>query len=371
MKKLLLALLAVFAGTLLHAQSSAQCTRALDEAEQAFEQGRLLYILDRSANRRFYECLDNGGFSKEEEIRAKKLLVKAYLFSDNEAEAENSLIELLTADKEHQLTPEDPAELYFLYSKFKTEPVIRLAARLGGNKTFINQLQEFNTFQTGEKRYNERGRNTGLGLDIWGEVLAERHLGYGVEAAGGIQLRFASYEIEGDIIDQELSYTARNRSTALRLPILFRYNLWYNALNADGGRKKFIPYVYVGGSFDYIVDARYLDTSRTGGTAFTIADGEPNSSLTEFNQVSRQNASLFAGIGFKLRIGRAKVNFFNFDIRYDNSLFNYINPDNRWDNQDVKFSIGHVEDDLTINTVSISAGYIHSFYIPRKRKQYR
>ena len=134
MKKILLALFALTTGFATHAQSAAQCSRALEEAEQAFEEGRLLFITrqdEDAPNLRFHQCLEAGSYSIEEEIRARKLLVKAYLFSDNEEAAEKELVELLKTDKEHQLTPEDPAELFFIYQKYQTEPVIRVSAKMG------------------------------------------------------------------------------------------------------------------------------------------------------------------------------------------------------------------------------------------------
>lgn len=368
MRKLVLISIGTLISFFVHAQSATECTRSLIQAEQAFEQGRLLFILDESQNAAFHRCLKSGSFSKEEEIRAHKLLTKAYLFTDNEREAEKKLVDLLIADKEHQLSPDDPAELYFLYSKFKTEPILRVAFRAGFNKTFITQLQAFNTFQSGEKLYNEKGSGSfGIGQSF--ELLAERHIAKGIEVGLGAQYRIATYEIDGQMIPDNLTYLAKNRSTMLRIPLLVRYNLGYDSKTADGARKKLIPYVFLGGSFDLTLNAKYIDTSRTGGTAFNLTDA--NSSLTDLDQVSNTNASIFGGIGAKLRVGRALVDFFTMELRYDNSLFNYINPDNRWDNQDVRFGIGHVEDDLTINTLSISFGYTRSIYIPRKRKQYR
>ncbi len=349
-----------------YAQSAAQCSRALDEAEQAFEQGRLLYILDESANRRFYECLEAGNYSIDEEIRARKLLVKAYLFSDNEEEAEAALVKLLNTDKEHPLTPEDPAELYFLYSKFRTEPVVRVSGKLGMNKTAIFQLQEFNTSQVTGKEYNP---NFSSGTNLWFELLAERHITKGIEVALGTQVRYTRYDMLGQLITNDLTYEASNLSAMLRVPLLIRYNFGYDAKNSKNERRKLIPYVFAGSSFDLLLNAKYEDTSRSGGTAVTLDD--ENSSLSDLNQVAKQNVSLFFGGGFKLRVGRAQVNFLTAEFRYDNSLFNYINPDNRWDNQRLAFEIGHVEDDLTINTYSFSFGYIHSLYAPRKRKQFR
>ncbi|GAB4245208.1 MAG: hypothetical protein Tsb0034_23680 [Ekhidna sp.] len=370
MSKSLLGVFLVCLGLTSFGQTATQCSRALTAAEQAFEQGRLLFILDEEQNKQFYECLEGGGFTKEEEIRAHKLLTKAYLFTDNEEEAERKLVDLLIADKEHQLSKEDPAELHFLYSKFKTEPILRVAGRIGLNKSFVSVIQEYNALQGGfQKKYNQEGENTGFGLDLWAEILVERHIANGIEIAAGPQLRFATYEIEGQLIENNLTYLAKNKSTMLRVPLLVRYNFGYDAKTEDENRKKFIPYVFLGGSYDLMLNAKYVDTNRTGGTALTLADD--NGSLSDFDQVATQNASIFGGVGFKLRVGRALVDFFTVELRYDNSLFNYINPENRWANQDVNIGIGHIEDDLTINTASISIGYTRSFYIPRKRKQYR
>ncbi|WP_420578518.1 outer membrane beta-barrel protein [Ekhidna sp.] len=353
------------------AQSSTQCSRALSQAELAFEQGRLSDIINtyNAENSGFTRCLENGVFTIEERIRAYKLLTKAYLFQDDEAKAEEMFVELLKVDKEHQLSPEDPAELYLLKDKFKTEPILRVAVRGGVNKSLPSVMQSFNTFQSGGKRYNQDGNNTGPGIGFWVEALAERHLSKGIEVAAGLQYRIASYEIEGDLIETDLNYVAKNTSNMLRVPLLVRYSLNYSKKDDNGNRIKMLPYVFIGGSFDMMLQAKYIDASRTGGTAYTLPD--ESADLKSNDQVANTNVSILAGLGVRLRVGRSEVDFLSFELRYDNSLFNYINPDNRWANNDVNFGIGHVEDDLTLNVVSFSVGYTRSLYIPRKRKQYR
>lgn len=350
-------------------QSASQCARSLAQAEQAFEQGRLADIINAYNNKGsgFTQCLRGGVFTIDEEIRAYKLLTKAYLFQDDEKMAERMFVKLLTVDKEHQLAAEDPAELYLLRDKFKTEPILRLAVRGGVNKSLPSVMQKFNAGV--DKRYNGKGSETGLGVGVWAELLAERHLKDGIEVAGGGQLRIATYEVEGDVITDELNYLAKNRSTMLRFPLLVRYSLNYRARDSDGNRKGMLPYVFLGGSYDLLLSAKYVDTRRTGGTAYTLP--AEISDIKSLNQVASSNISVMAGVGVRFRIGRAKVNFFSLELRYDNSLFNYNNPDNRWENEDLNFGIGHVEDDLTLNTLSFSLGYTRSLYIPRKRKQYR
>ena len=353
------------------AQSSSQCARALSQAELAFEQGRLSDIINEYSNSgsELTRCLDNGAFSKEEEIRTYKLLTKTYLFQDNEEKADEMFVELLKADKEHQLSPEDPAELYLLKDKFKTEPILRVAVRAGVNKSLPKVLQEFNTFQSGAKRYNQMGDDTGLGIGFWLEALAERHLTNGIEVAAGLQYRITTYEVEGELIENDLNYVAKNTGNMLRVPLLVRYSLNYNKKDEIGNRIRMLPYAFIGGSFDVTLSAKYVDVRRTGGTAYTLPEGSDD--LKAEGQVRASNISIIGGIGSRFRMGRSKVDFFSVELRYDNSLLNYINPDNRWASEDLNYGVGHVEDDLTINTISISIGYTKSLYIPRKRKQYR
>ncbi|MEP1096273.1 MAG: porin family protein [Cyclobacteriaceae bacterium] len=355
---------------------TAQCTRRLTDAEEAFDQGRLQDVLD---------ALDKKGAAKDcfaaftipERIRAEKLLTKAYLFTDNPAEAEKSLVDLLHVDKEHQLAKDDPAELHHLYSQFKTEPIFRVGFRAGINKSFVKVLQNFGNTQVA-KQYNGAGPNeTGIGVGFHAEALVERHIKNGIEIGTGFQFRSASYEFDASFIPgQEADFyiTGKNRSSMLRVPLLARYNFNYDKKTVDGIRLNKMWYVFAGGSFDYVVDAQYLNTARTGGTAFTL--NAPKNSLTSagdnnVSQVARSNASIFGGGGLKIRFGRSKVDFITFEVRYDNSLFNYIDPANRYANKDLNIDLGFVEDDLTINTVSISVGYTKSFYKPTKRKEYR
>ena len=357
---------------------TAACTRRLTAAEEAFDQGRLQDVLDgldkKGAAR---DCFAN--FTIDERIRAEKLLTKAHIFTDNTEEAEKSLVDLLLADKEHQLAKDDPSELHFLYSQFKTEPIFRVGVRVGANKSLPQIIQRFSTFQGGDKLYNEKGNSTGLGIGFNFEALAERHLKNGIEVGAGIQYRIVSYEVEGDLL-QEIPgaeglflYKAKNQSSMIRIPVLVRYNFNYDKKSAEGIRLNKNFYFFAGGSIDFITDAKYVSTDRKGGTAYTLSEDKTLgiNSLSGFDQVATTNASIFGGAGLKIRMGRAKVDFLTFEIRYDNSLFNYINPSNRYANKDVNIDIGHVEDDLALNTVSVSVGYTYSFYKPTKRKQYR
>ena len=147
--------------------------------------GRLqdvLRLLDKD-DRNARNCFQS--FTVDEKIRAEKLLTKAFIFTDNPSEAEKSLVDLLREDKEHQLAKNDPSELHHLYSQFKTEPIFRVGIRIGANKSLPTILQTFKTLTIGDKVYNEKGVNTGLGIGFNAEALVERHIKNGIEVGFG------------------------------------------------------------------------------------------------------------------------------------------------------------------------------------------
>lgn len=353
-----------------HAQNT--CTQRLNQAEDDYAAGRLLGIPER-----LKDCLHAEGFSKEEEKRAHKLLTLVYIFTDQESEAEKAMVNLLKADKEHQLDPQvDPAELYFLYEKFRVDPIFRIGFRIGANSSYVNVLQErsmasgeFQKFYNGktpgkESQYaisgEEEGTSfaseAGLGLNIFGEVLFERYFGKGVEVAFGPQVRISNYNVEAHVNQSSLQITAVNRQVNLRTPLLVRYNLGY-----DNRGRKIIPYLFAGGSVDYLLSAGYPSFSRRGGITYTL----PESDLIATGQVNRFNYSLIGGLGAKIRM---KTNFLTAEVRYDNSLRPYTNGHNAYANPNVVFDGAFVEDDLSLSFISASFGFTFSVYNPKKVK---
>ncbi len=342
------------------------------QAERDYEAGRLAGIpVSISA------CLnDPNGFSKEERIRAHRLLTLVYIFTDNEPEAQRSLVNLLKADPEHILDQAtDPAELFYLYDQFQVDPIFRLGFRLGVNNSYPSVMESFATSNqlVGRKFYNGSEDNADPDADLsdlggspfplgfWGELTFEKYLGRNIELAGGLQARISNYDVDNFFNNEGRTFnnTIRNRQFYGRVPVFGRYT--YNYGRRTGAK----PYAILGFSFDYLVSATYSSASRNGGTPFTLNATRGEDDLKTFEQVNEFNVSLTAGLGVKLPI---KTNFLTFEARYDNSLFNYINADNRYSNQTIAFDLGHVEDNLTLNYVSFSIGYIYSIYNP-KRKQ--
>lgn len=355
-KKILPVILLSLLSLQLYSQS---CSQRLTQAEREYEAGRLanIPILIK-------DCFDNpkeGGFNKAERIRAYKLLTLVHIFTDNEPAADTSLVKLLGEDPEHLLDERvDPVELFYLYDQFQTEPIFRIGVRLGTNTSFPNDFEKFSTStsEVSNKFYNGEGAGAAnRSLGFMAEVTIEKYLNGGLEGIAGLHYRFSSYAVNNDFNDPLFNNEVINAQTYLRVPLYLRYTYNYGR---RGGAK---PYIFIGGSFDYLLTAQYTEASREGGARFSLT--QDDSDLTKLNQVNEFNFSLTGGIGVKLPV---KTHFFTAEIRYDKSFINYIKAENRYNNQAVVFDLGHVEDNLTLDFVSFSVGWIQSIYSPKRLK---
>ena len=342
---------AILVGGLLHAQQS--CSQRLERAEDLYDQGKLLEI-----DALISGCLSDEGFSEAEAVRARKLLTKVAIFTDNEPKAEEEFVELLRLDPVHILQPEDPSELRVLRSKFRTWPVYRLEFKGGVNLSMVGVKEQYSVFSANadEKDYGDP-----IGLGFQGEVDITRHLKNGIEVGTGIQYRLSKYTVKTEssgAIEGVYITSITNSQTMLRLPLFGRYNFKYSYL----GEYPISPFVFGGISVDYLMSAKYANASRSGGTSVTIS-GE-DADLKNFNQVNNFNLSLILGAGAKWTL--KKGNFFFAEIRFDKSLGLYNVPEERYANQKIYGDLQFVEDDVLLNFMSVNIGIIKSVFKPEK-----
>ena len=96
-------------------KSQKVCSEALSEAENMYDMGRLYEISEL-----LHDCIENG-FTREEKVRAYKLLSIVNLYLDQFAEADQTYLALLKLNPEYQPNPLiDPAELIYLHDQFNT-----------------------------------------------------------------------------------------------------------------------------------------------------------------------------------------------------------------------------------------------------------
>jgi len=146
-------------------------------------------------------------------------------------------------------------------------------------------------------------------------------------------------------------------SIYLDIPLYLRYNF-----NLSGS--KLVPFVYAGIEANLLFSASRTEGSRTGAQSITAAVQD----LKASGERNNQSYSLIGGVGFKYKI---KTNFFKFEAKYSNGQTNLVNPENRYTNQTTVFRLAHVDNNQSIDLISVNFGYVMSIYNPKKLKKYR
>ena len=347
-------ILLFFENPKLHAQQrDLNCTQKLNQAEDMFDAGSLSDIPDLLNSNRG-KCFNKGGFSKEEKIRAYRLLALVHLFNDNGPEAEDAVINLLSADPEHPLSPDDPIELKYLFDKYRSDPIFRIGLKAGVNQTYVRSIGEFGSYSN----ETEVSKEFKPGIGFQAEITFEYTIFENFEALAGIGWMQSTYDIsynsitslsedypESSIFVVSLTET----QSQLKAPLMVRYG--YPVGN-------FIPYAVLGVSFDYL-----LSSTISGSRSGTATRQLTSLSLLD-NKMRREiNWSYFGGLGVKLK---TKTNFVLLEARYNMGGSNTVRQAYRYNNEKLLYDMAHVDDDKILNNLNISLGYIMSIYKPKK-----
>ena len=146
-------------------------------------------------------------------------------------------------------------------------------------------------------------------------------------------------------------------SIYLDIPLYLRYNI-------DIPNSKFVPFVYAGIEANILFSASRSEGTRSGAQSITASVQD----LKASGERNKQSFSLIGGVGFKYKL---KTNFFKFEAKYSNGQTNLVNPENRYSNQTTVFRLAHVDNNQSIDLISVNFGYVMSIYNPKKLKKYR
>jgi len=333
-----------------------QCTIALNEAEDKFDQGRLYEIPEI-----IQSCI-NDGFTKEEKIRAYRLLTLTYLFLDYYNEADKSYLELLKLSPEYNTNDElDPMELINHHEKFTTRPIYYLTmGKIGFNFSYVNILTDYSLSQSvnnSDKYTSVPGFHAGFG--------AEMVLYQNLHLSGEFFLSQKSLHL----IDTHWDFYTTNMDiihTNIELPISLKYNFF---------RRKVNPFIAGGISPSVLLESNIQNIAG----AYRSIDEEGMEE--EFPVQARQeigttqlknkfNYSLLVGGGINYKIG---LNYLVFEVRYSMGMLNITDIKKRWREdivvgRNLKFPVGQVDDDFKINNLSFFVGFVKPLYKPRKIK---
>ena len=330
---------------------SQPCTQVLQQAQSIYENGEIASIPEQLS-----PCLEKNGFTKEEEIRAKKLNTLVHIFMDSVSASEEAMVVFLRTDPEHQLDPSsDPKELFYLYNKFRTKPIFRLRISIGANYTLVKT----NTFYGVENLLsNLESTENGFHFIFKGEI--EKELFEYFEMSVGTQFSWRNFRLNNTVLPlgDYAKYTLSETQFSVDIPLVLRF-LFFT-------RNRFQPYLSVGWAPSLLLTSTLSGDREAGQTINLTGENLLSNGLRRFI-----NYSALASVGFRLRLPGRKTFFFT-EISYQQILNNMSNPNNRYSDEihDLPFRFAYVDNDFSLRVIHLNLGMIFSVYNPKKLKKY-
>ncbi|MBI1769317.1 MAG: PorT family protein [Bacteroidetes bacterium] len=328
---------------------SADCEQTLNQASAEFDAGRF-YNLPGILK----PCLDNG-FSKEQKVRSYLLLTQSYLILNDPIAAENSYLQLLTADPEFVTNPSrDPVDVYYLSKKFTTTPVFTPSFRAGINTSLPRTIYSINTIAspTNDENVYKIGYQLGGALD-WN--LNERW-----SICFGLGYSRRLFKVNLSNADAGMKNTFIEKQDWIDIPVFVKYS-------DDSGRVR--PFVYAGISANLLLGAKLsaeaIDFNSPSTGVQQVSQG-PDVPITYKRNFF--NRSVVIGGGAKYKVAK---NFLFVDVRYLMGLNNiakntYTDSNGQFDKLLADYP--YASDLFRLDNLSFTIGYIKPLYDPRKRK---
>lgn len=347
----LLAILPIFAS------GQNECAFILQEAQEMFDAGLIEAIPAKLSS-----CLAEEGFTKDEELQAYKLIILSYLFDDNMEEAESSMLEFLQSFPAYIPVATDPQEFITLMKTYDTRPVLMLGGSLGLNFSF-----PVATGRVGVFNYSEYpGNYAPGGAGFHGSFRVSRRVNSNLDLTAEALYAYNRFDfyLDTDVEDQSFTgeitdfsiidyYETQNR---IYLPLGATYKLF------EG---KFNPFVSAGIVPSLLFDATGEGLRQYKNTGDTRYDPVPVAGVKILEMRRVFNAWAYIGAGAKYKIGPGE---FFMDARFYVNLLNQVRPGADRFNQKLAFESFYVSDDLLLNNLTISAGYMFPIYNPKKKE---
>ncbi len=336
-------------GLLLGTQAQ-NCEEKLKQAQQSFDEGRI-----RKVEPILSKCLENG-FTKDQKIRAYKLLAKTYIYLDRQADADTIVLKILGEDPDQKSDPEaDPKEYVVKFSTFKTIPVLSLGASGGFNRSYLNILfyNSTDNISTQSSRDEKQANYTyplGLQGGITAEIYPFERARIGFQGLASIRL----YNYADDNLQETFTQSFTESQFWLELPIYFKYFFKSNDF-------KLRPYGAVGGTANILLTSTIISGNLKSESAqeVELASVDVKSIRKNFYP------SLLLELGARYKLNTA--NFIFAGIRYNMGFSDMATAKTFYQVPELE-SIQYIDNDFTMQNYSLSVGYIREFYKAKRVK---
>jgi hypothetical protein len=298
-------------------------------------------------------CIESG-FTRTQKIEAYKLIILANLFDDDQYSAEKNMLEFLKKYPEYEIMPSDPVEFVYLFESYKTNAIFSMGLTVGPNLANPRIIEPYNA---GNVTYSSSSNKTGAGFQIG--LNLSRYISRRLFLNLGINYTSSHYTFEDDVKyyynSEEMQFAKisfKENIAFIDVPLTIAYEI---------GTRSIDYYFCAGFSIGSIykvsgVPSRIYDENSPAVTGADI-------SMTDYREPYSYFSILGAGIKSKVPRG-----FILCDIRYNIGWNNIINAENRFESSELWSKYFYVDDDYSINYVTLSLGYYFSLYKPKKQR---
>jgi hypothetical protein len=322
------------------------CRNTLKQAKQLYEQGLIDQIPKILSS-----CMQSG-FTRPQRIEAYKLIILSYLFDDNQFEAEKSMDDFLSKFPEYELMPNDPVEFVYLFESYKTSLLYSLDFFIGPTFSMRSVQERYTTLDQSQTTLTERpgsGFEFGIGLS--------RNLRKSLSL--NVDLVYANHKYDftrisntqlGTEVYQFVKINVIEKTNQVCLPVSLSYGF---------GKGNLSYYLRLGGDFG-IVTKSSISLERSSD-AIDVTENN-------YNIMKHRNQFYYAalgGVGIEYKVPRG---YLVLDIRYHAGLNNMTIGSKRYSDPAIISKYYYIDDDFTLNYLSVCLGYNFSIYQSRKKK---
>jgi hypothetical protein len=331
------------------AQEGPTPAQTLRLARATYEQGRLHEIPTQLND----EVI--AKMSKQEKVDAHKILCLTYIYLEEPAKADQSMLNILLTDPYFEINEVvDPAEFVALYRTFRTRPIYRVGAKLGINASQPNVIESVTAVELSD----DSEYKYGLGLLFGGVV--DVPINDKMTLHGELLYIQKKFEIDlkvnrgQDALGETLinQFEGIETQSWLSIPLSFEYKIM---------EKKFNPYIAGGVSIDYLLNDELVG-ERTREDASAI----PESTFELKPQREKINISALVAAGAKFKIAGG---FFVAEVRYLYGLTKVNSEETAYANQEATWEQGYADPVFKVSSLALTGSYIHNIFNPKKLKR--
>jgi len=334
---------------------SEECVFRLQEAERLYSVGQVENIPQ------MLESCITEGFNKEERLQAYKLIILTFLSEDNMQKADSAMVDFLKRYPEYEITPADPAEFVYLKKSYKTIPSFSLGVIGGVNLSFPYSIEQFGPHDLGSASgtYKATGPGFQAGASLIKYISPRFDLNLEILYQQSIYFYSLIAKQQTSVFNPNYEVEIFETMSMLAFPL---------SVTVDLTKRKWRPFLRAGIVGTYNLGSTIDPKRYYSDGSLDVVSGE---NIATSDLKNRTDLNFYAQAGAGLKYDYQGKGYFLFDIRFLAGFTKIVYAENRLDSHsDLIFRYKYTDDDIYMNALYISLGWIYPIYVSEKQPNF-